>query len=185
MMKLAAGFGLAIGCVVGGNCLAEELPAPFDTELGRKYRVELTLVQVPASLLPPGCVLARTTGSAPIFPATTNPHATEDRQLIGFVAALIGGRRFDPATVLAAITALYHDGARGHEIGVWGLRFKTERAASEAYGTIVSTRPPKRGLVLVRKGPMVVLVWRDEGVRDAAFDAISTYIENTEFRLVD
>ena len=30
---------------------------------------------------------------------------------------------------------------------------------------------------------MVVLVWRDKGVRDAAFDAISGYIENTELRL--
>ncbi len=173
MMKLAAGIGLAIGCVVGGNCLAEEMPAPFDTELGRKYRAELTFVQVPASLLPPGCVLARTTGSAPIFPATTNPHATEDPQWIEFVAALIGGRRFDPATVLAAITALYHDGERGREIGVWGLRFETEQSALEAYGTIVSTGPPKRR-ILMRKGPMVVLVWRDEGVRDAAFDAIAT-----------
>ena len=119
MMKLAAGIALAIGCVVGADSLAGELPSPFDTELGRTYRAELTLVQVPANLLPPGCVLARTTGSAPIYPATTNPHATEDRRLIGFVAALIGGRRFDPAPVLAAITALYHDGERGREIGVW------------------------------------------------------------------
>ena len=101
MMKLAAGIGLAIGGLVGGDGLAAELPAPFDTELGRKYRAELALVQVPASRLPPGCELARTTGSAPIFPATTNPQATEDRQLIGFVAALIGGRRKDRRLGLA------------------------------------------------------------------------------------
>ncbi len=81
--------------------------------------------------------------------------------------------------MLAAITALYHDGDQSREIGVWGLRFDTERTASEAYGTIASTGPPTRGL-LVRKGPMVVLVWRDKGVRDAAFDAISVYIENTD-----
>ena len=183
MMKLAAGIGLPIGCMGCGVGLAGELPAPFDTELGRKYRAELALVQVPASRLPAGCALARTIGSAPIFPATTNPQATEDRQLIGFVAALVGGRRIDPATVLAAITALYHDGDQSREIGVWGLRFETERAALEAYGTIASTGPPTRGL-LVRKGPMVVLVWRDKGVRDAAFDAISAYIETTELRLL-
>ena len=179
MMKLAAGIGLAIGCLLGGDGLAAELPAPLDTGLGRKYRAELALVRVPASRLPPGCVLARRTGSAPIYPATTNPFATEDRELIGFVAALIGGRRFDPTTVLAAITALYHDGDERREIGVWGLRFETERAASQAYATIASTRPPQRGLLL-RKGPMVVLVWRDAGVRDVAFDAIGAYLENTD-----
>lgn len=48
MMKLAAGIGLAIGCLLGGDGLAGELPAPYDTELGRKYRAELMLVEVPA-----------------------------------------------------------------------------------------------------------------------------------------
>ena len=46
----------AIGCLVGGNRLAGELPAPFDTELGHRYRAGLTLAQVAQCRPPPGRV---------------------------------------------------------------------------------------------------------------------------------
>lgn len=41
--------------------LGQEVPLPFETELGRKYRAALEFVLVPADRLPPGCGLARDT----------------------------------------------------------------------------------------------------------------------------
>ena len=40
---------LAILVLIPTLAMAAELPAPFDTELGHKYRAELAFVQVPAS----------------------------------------------------------------------------------------------------------------------------------------
>ncbi len=46
----------AIGCLVGGDGRAGELPVPFDTEPGHRYRAGLTLAQVAPSRPPPGRV---------------------------------------------------------------------------------------------------------------------------------
>ena len=168
-------FGLA-----AAECLAVEVPLPFDTELGRKYRAELEFVMVPQDRLPLGCFLARDIPGAPILPASTNPHATEDRELIRFVAALMGDRQPDLEAARVAITALYYDREPGREIGVWGILFADEAAATAMYESVVASIPRQRDRLVV-KGPLLLTVWRDDGVRDESYDAVRAHIVNTEF----
>ena len=140
MVKLAAAIILAFTCLGITEAVPVELPPPFDAALGQKYRAELEFVMVPTDGLPQDCMLAREIANAPIYPATTNPHVTEDTNLIEFVAALLGARRLNLTGVSAAVTALYLDREPGREIGVWGLRFGGEAAAAKAYEEIIMTK---------------------------------------------
>ncbi len=180
MVERGALIALVLLCLPSA-ALGQEVPLPFDTELGRKYRAALEFVLVPADRPPPGCGLARTTGSAPIYPFFTNPRALEEPRAVEFQAAMLGLRKiFDPTGISATITALYQDRAPGYEIGISALRFRNAAAAAKTYREAGATeRPPEARLVL--KGPLLLTVWRDAGVRDACYNAIRAHVDGTDF----
>ena len=180
-MKAAATVVIGFFGLAAAQCLAVELPLPFDTALGEEYRAELEFVMVPADALPSGCFLATDVPGALIYPASTNPYVTEDRDLIEFAAAMLMGARPPVQTeAKAAITALYFDRQPGREIGVCGIRYTSDTAAAAAHDAIIARTPIQRGRLVI-KGPFLLTVWRDDGVRDEAFDAVKSHLENTEF----
>ena len=78
MVERGALIALVLLCLPPAAALGQDVPPPFETELGRKYRAALEFVLVPPDRLPRGCGLARETGSAPIYPVFTNPQALEE-----------------------------------------------------------------------------------------------------------
>ncbi len=174
-------IALVLLCLPPAAAFGQEVPLPFESELGRKYRAALEFVLVPPDWLPQGCGLARETGSAPIYPIFTNPQALEEPWAIEFLTAMLGIRNlFDPSRVSAAITALYYDRAPSYEIGIAALRFKNADAAAKTYQKAGATnRPPEARLVL--KGPMILSVWRDAGARDDCYNVIRAHVDGKDF----
>ena len=180
MVERSALIALVLFCLPAAAS-GQEIPLPFESELGRKYRAALEFVLVPPDQLPQGCRLARETGSAPLYPILTNPQALEEPWAVEFLAAMLGIRKvFDPSRVRAAITALYYDRAPSYEIGIAALRFKSVDDAAKTYQKAGATiRPPEARLVL--KGPMILSVWRDAGARDDCYNAIRAYVDGKHF----
>ena len=174
-------IALVLLCLPPAAAFGQEVPLPFESELGRKYRAALEFVLVPPDQLPQGCGLAREAGSAPIYPFFTNPQALEEPWAVEFLAAILGIRKlFDSSRVSAAITALYHDRVPSYEIGIAALRFKNADGAAKTYQKAGATnRPPEARLVL--KGPMILSVWRDAGARDDCYNAIRAHVDSKDF----
>lgn len=158
------------------TCMAAyafELGSPFSTPLGRKYRKELESLIAPADRLPASCRPAREIKTAPIFPATTNPFATEDARLIEFTAQIgFGNGRLQD--VSAALSALYIiDEGPGHEMGVWGLAFKTARAGAAAHKSV--------SVEALRKDALLVTLWHDAGTGRLCRQAIKDHLIGNGF----
>ncbi len=155
------------------SAYALELKDPFETRLGRQYRLELDVLTPPPQRLPTTCQLVRKAATAPIFPATTNPGVTEDARLIRFVSLVgFGSERLNDVRV--AFSALFYDTEPRHEVGVWGLQFKSPEAVSKARSS-VGTRD-----VLV-KGLMMVSLWRDDEVGRTCQQAIEAHLVKNGF----
>lgn len=147
----------------------------FDTPLGKKYQSVLHALVVFPEVLPPSCRLAREVGTAPIYPATTNPYVTDDARLITFASQIgFGQGQFENVNV--ALSALYYSGTSSSEVGIWGLYFKNENAAAAAYSQL------KHKAVLF-KGPVILTVWTDDESGKTCRDAIERSLKNEGFRL--
>ena len=160
----------------GQNAFSFELKEPFETPLGRKYETELKILIVPANQLPSGCRLTRETTGTAIFPATTNPFVTEDEKLIQFVSRfVVGEKQLD--NVKAAFSVLFTDKEPRFEVGIWGLSFEDEKAASEALAQT------KFGDVLV-KDSLMLTVWHDTPDSKPCLRAIERHLKGEGFKKV-
>ncbi len=152
---------------------AFQLGSPFNTPLAQKHRKELESLIVPADRLPSDCRLATEIKTAPIFPATTNPFITDNVQLIEFVAQIGFGSK-QSQDISVALSALYINREPQHEVGVWGLKFKTAQAASAGY----------RGLKyreILRKDTLLVTLWRDADIGKLCQQAVKDYLISNGF----
>jgi hypothetical protein len=172
-VKHCTWLAIAVTALLTRSAFALELGNPFDTPLGREYRAELEVLTVSPKLLPSSCRLVREVKSALIFPATTNPFVTRDPALIRFVSQ-IGFGSDAISDVTAAMSVLYYDSKRQHEVGVWALRLKDAEAASKVRG-LASARS-----VFVR-GSMAARVWRDDEAGRACQTAIEAHLLKNGF----
>ena len=155
---------------------AFDLGDPFDTPLGKKYQSALKVLVVSPKVLPPSCRLAREIRTAPIFPATMNPYVTDDTRLIAFISQIGFGRKYlDDINV--SLSALYYSGSPSSEVGIWGLHFKSEKAAVAAY------KRSKYRTVLI-KGPLLLTVWVDDETGKMCKQAIENNLKNDGFKLL-
>lgn len=161
---------LSLLCVMDAH--AYQLGSPFDTALGRKYRTELESLIVPPEHLPTSCRLATEFETTPIFPATTNPFVTNDSQLIEFIAMAFGNKQLQEVNVV--LTALYIDGSPRYEVGIWAVRFKTERAAVAAYERL-------KYIEFLQKDALLVRVLRDNDISKPCHDAIKDHLISDGF----
>lgn len=155
---------------------AFELGEPFDTPLGKKYESSLKVLAVPPQLLPPSCHLAREVQTSLIFPATTNPYATDEKKLIAF-ASQIGFGRKHLDDIHVALSALYFAGSARSEVGIWGLLFTTEKAAMAFYDGL------KHRAALL-KGPLVLTVWVDDKSGNTCKQRIENSLMTDGFKLL-
>jgi hypothetical protein len=172
-VKRHIGLVIALATFLPPTGHALELKDPFETPLGRQYRRELDVLTPPPGRLPPTCRLVREAGTAPIFPATTNPFVTDDPQLIEFISLVgFGSERLHDVSV--AISAVFYEAEPRHEIGVWALQFRSTKAALEARSSLGA------GDVLMRDRMMVSL-WRDDEVGRACQRAIDAHLIQNGF----
>lgn len=165
-------------CLLLSSPLVEavQFGGPFGGPLGQKYRNELEQLVVPADRLPSSCQLVTETQTASIFPATTNPFVTDDARLIDFVSLLGFGNRQLP-DVIVAMSALYVEREPKHEIGIWGLRFRSAKAALAGYQKFGQREVP-------RKGALLVTLWRDDEMGAACQLAIKAHLIKNSFELL-
>jgi len=141
--------------------------------------VERFLTIAPADL-PDGCKLSEPRG------ALLAPKGVVlDRKQVAHVAAFFG--IVDPLQlkeVQAAVTVVYEEaGARkGIEIGVYALAFSDGQAGKRLADRFAKI-PARDGKhpAFIRKGSLVLHVWRDEDASDSAFEKICKYYRTTEF----
>jgi len=155
---------------------AFELGEPNETPLGKKYESALKVLVVPPKVLPPSCRLAREVQTSLIFPATTNPFATDDTRLIAFASQIGFGRKhLDDITV--ALSALYFSGSASSEVGIWGLLFKSKKAAM-AFSDLLKYR------TAFIKGPLILTVWVDSESGKTCKEVIENSLMNDGFKLL-
>ncbi len=164
VIKIAATSFLIYGVTVQ----AFQLGSPFDTPLGQTYRKEVEQLVVPTGRLPSSCRLVTEIKTAPIFPATTNPFVTDDVRLINFVSMIgFGNNKFKDVSV--AMSVLYVEHEPRHEVGIWGLRFKSPQAATVGYESLKHKE-------VLRKDALLIALWKDDEVGKACQQAIKDHL---------
>lgn len=153
---------------------AFDLGEPFDTPLGKKYESALKVLVVPPQLLPPSCCLAREVQTSLIFPATTNPFVTDDARLIAF-ASQIGFGRKHLDDIHVALSALYYSGSASSEVGIWGLLFKSEKAAL-AFSDLLNYR------TAFIKGRLLLTIWVDNESGKTCKEVFESSLINDGFK---
>jgi len=173
-----AAIKIAVACFLlsGVAVPAFQLGSPFNNPLGHTYRKELEQLVVPADHLPPSCRLVTEITTAPIFPATTNPFVTDNAQLIDFVS-LIGFGKQQLEDVNVAMNALYVEGEPQHEVGIWGLRFRSPKAATAGYESLKHRE-------VLRKGALLVALWRDGKIGKTCQEAIKAHLVKNGFEIL-
>lgn len=155
---------------------AFQLGSPFDNPLGKRYRNDLEQLMVPADRLTPSCRLMTEIKTAPIFPATTNPFVTDDARLIDFVS-LIGFGNKQLQDVSVAMSVLYIEREPQHEVGIWGLRFRSPKAAMAGYESLKQRE-------VLRKDELLVTLWRDDEIGRTCQQAIKAHLVKNGFEIL-
>ncbi|MEK6690027.1 MAG: hypothetical protein AABY78_01850 [Nitrospirota bacterium] len=169
---------IAVACFLLSGVAAQafQLGSPFDNPMGQTYRKELEQLIVPADHLPPSCRLVTEIKTAPIFPAMTNPFVTDNAQLIDFVS-LIGFGNKQLQDVSVAMSALYVEREPQHEVGIWGLRFMSPKAATAGYESLKQRE-------VLRKGALLIALWRDNEIGKACQQAIKAHLVKNGFEIL-
>jgi hypothetical protein len=146
----------------------------------REHGDLLALVTVPAQALPADVRLVERVRTAPLIPATRNPDVLVDPQRIKPVAVFFGIRDQSAlAPVRAAAVAVYQEREPANEIGVYGLSFCDRKAAREHFKRLVKGKddPP-----FLRKGRLLLYIWKDDGASDSALEAIRHYFRTAKLQ---
>lgn len=172
LIRIVTGYFLLSSPLVA----AAQLGSPYNNPLGHQYKNELEQLVVPANHLPSSCRLVTETKTASIFPATTNPFVTNDARLIDFVSLLGFGNKQLP-DVIVAMSALYVEREPQHEVGIWGLRFRSAKAAMTGHESLVQRE-------VLKKGELLVTLWRDDEIGAPCQQAIKAYLTRNGFEIL-
>ena len=142
----------------------------------------LQFVTIPVKALPEHVRLVERIRTAPLIPVTQNPAVLDDPMQIKIVAAFFGMlEKPDLEPVRAGVVAIYQENDPAKEIGVYGLSFSDELAANSRFKKLTMDKEDSRFFL---KGKLLLYVWKDDGVSDAAFKAIQDHFKAAKFKPV-
>jgi len=165
---------IALSMLLSTPCLSEDV----SSDSKRRFRDVLSLLRIPAGSLPKGVRLIDEIVTAPILAADENPGVLVEREKLQFLGLLVGLRKPETAKVCAGFVAVYFEGDPQNEIGVYALQFNSEDETLRIFERLTEN-PGSR--ILVRKGNLLIHVWKDTGASETAVNHVREYFESAEF----
>jgi hypothetical protein len=143
----------------------------------------LKFINIPAADLPKQVRLVERIRTAPLVPVAGNPDVLVEPRLMMPVALFFGIRdQSDLKSVHVAVVAMYQENDPANEIGVYGLCFANEEAAKTRFEELAKDT---KDSPFIRKGTLLLYVWKDDGVSNKAYEAIRDYLSTTKFKPAD
>lgn len=139
----------------------------------------LQFVTIPAKALPEHVRLVERVRTSPLIKVTQNPALLDDPKQIKFVAVFFGMlAKQDLEPVRAGVVVIYQEKDPANEIGIYGLSFSDEMAANARFRKLTVDKKDPR---FFQKGKVLLYVWKDDGVSNAAFKTIQDYFKDARF----
>ncbi|MCL4203552.1 MAG: hypothetical protein KJ000_13700 [Pirellulaceae bacterium] len=143
----------------------------------------MKFINVPTSDLPKQVRLVERVRTAPLMPVGGNPGVLVDPHRMMPVALFFGIRdESDLEPVRAAVVALYQENDPANEIGVYGLCFTSEETAKKRFKELAKDNQESP---FIRKGRLLLYVWKDDGVSRTTYEAVRNYLSTTKFGSAD
>lgn len=140
----------------------------------------LSYIRIPSEKLPDNVQLIENLRPDPFLPIKSNPSIIDHPVAIEFMAVHFG--LFEPADLAAiryGVVAFYQEKTDASKIGVYGLIFADDESAKVLFKKL---RAQPEAPPVIRKGNLLLYVWKGNGVSDAAFSAIRDYFTDADTR---
>jgi hypothetical protein len=136
------------------------------------------LLTVPEEQLPKDVALIKKIGTAPLVVVDGNPGIVTNAKSLEFAALFFELKgEADLKCVRTAAVAVYQERQPANEIGVYALQFSDKEGAARQFKKLTAD---SKTAPFVLKDDVVIHVWKDRGVSDAAFEAVLGYFKNVK-----